>query len=123
MVLVILPLGFVLRPVLATPQTMSRWGLVAVGACCGLLSGDALSAVSHYVGWTHGLVPWGTLGLFLAGATVLRPQLLTASLACIATNMLVTFPPWYGAAQTEFAAIGSFGLLVLLGVAVEVGAA
>jgi len=118
MLLLVLPLCFVLRPVLATPQMMSRWTLAAVGACCGLLSGDALAAVSHSVGWTHALLPWGTLGLFLAGATVLRPQLLTPALACIATNMLATFPPWYGAAQTEFAAIGSFGLLVLLGIAV-----
>jgi Glycosyltransferase family 87 len=117
MILVVLPLCFVLRPVLATPQMMSGWSLVAVGACCGLLSGDALAAVSHSVGWTHALLPWGTLGLFLAGATVLRPQLLTPALACMATNTLITFPPWYGAAQTEFAAIGSFGLLVLLGIA------
>lgn len=118
MILLVLPLGLVLRPVLATPQVMSRWSLVAFGASCGLLAGDALAAVSYTVGWTHTLLPWGTLGLFLAGATLLRPQLLTAAVACMATNLLVTVPPWYGAAQTEFAALGSFGLLVLLGISV-----
>ena len=118
MILLMLPLCLVLRAVLATPQMMSRWSLVAFGASCGLLAGDALAAVSYTVGWTHTLLPWGTLGLFLAGATLLRPQLLTAALACMATNMLVTVPPWYGAAQTEFAAIGSFGLLILLGISV-----
>ena len=118
MILLMLPLCLVLRAVLATPQLMSRWSLVAFGASCGLLAGDALAAVSYTVGWTHTLLPWGTLGLFLAGATLLRPQLLTAALACMATNMLVTVPPWYGAAQTEFAAIGSFGLLILLGISV-----
>jgi hypothetical protein len=118
MILLVLPLCLVLRPVLAMPRMMSRWSMVAFGASCGLLAGDALAAVSYAVGWTHTLLPWGTLGLFLAGATLLRPQLLTAALACMATNMLVTFPPWYGAAQTEFAAIGSFGLLILLGISV-----
>jgi hypothetical protein len=114
MVLIVLPMCLVLRPVLGTPHTMSQWSLIAFGASCGLLAGDALAAVSHAVGWTHALLPWGTLGLFLAGATLLRPQLLTPALACMVTNMFVTFPPWYGAAQTEFAAIGSFGLLVLM---------
>jgi hypothetical protein len=83
-----------------------------------LISGDALAAVSHDLGWTHALVPWATVALFLGGVTLLRPQLLTPSLACLITNLLVTFPPWFGAAQTEFAAVGSFGLLVLLGRAV-----
>jgi hypothetical protein len=115
MILIVLPMCFVLRPVLTTPRMVSGWSLVAVGACCGMLSGDALASVSHSVGWTHALLPLGTLGLFLAGATVLRPQLLTPALACMVTNMLITVPPWYGAAQTEFAATGSFGLLVLLG--------
>ena len=121
MLLVILPLCLVLRPVLATPQRMSGLSLVAFGACCGLLAGDSLAAVSYAVGWTHTLLPWATLGLFLTGATVLRPQLLTPALACMTTNLLVTFPPWYGAAQTEFAAFGAFGLLILLGDVVAQG--
>jgi hypothetical protein len=116
MILLILPLCLVLRPVLATPQAMSRWSLVAFGASCGLIAGDALAAVSYSVGWTHGVLPWATLGLFLTAAVLLRPQLLTPALACMASNLLVTFPPWYGSAQTEFAAIGSFGLLMMLGV-------
>jgi hypothetical protein len=113
MILLALPLCFVLKAVLATPQPMSRLSLVAFGACCGLLSGDAL--LPNTAGWMHAVPPWGILGLFLAGAGLLRPELMPAALACWGTNMLVTFLPWSGAALTEFAAIAAFVLLILLG--------
>jgi hypothetical protein len=116
MMLLALPLCFVLRPALATPQPMTRWSLIALGACGGLLSGDAL--LPNTAGWVHAVLPWGILGVFLAGATLLRPRLLAAALACLASNLVVTFLPWSGAALTEFAAIASFVLLLLLGMAV-----
>lgn len=113
--LLILPLLVVVRVSVVSPGPIPLQIAVPLGIVSGLLSGDALFAVSHYSGWTHAILPWVTVASFGIAVVLLKPAFRWIVVTGLLTNLLVTFPPFAPPAQTEFVAAAGFGLLILFG--------
>jgi len=111
--LLILPLLLVLKPWLS--KSPPAWVAVILGIICGLLSGDALFAISYYAGSSHAILPWVTAAMFGLGAVFLKPSLRWVGLAGVVTNLAVSFPALPPSAAAELATIAAFGLLLLMG--------
>ena len=114
--LLILPLLLVLRPWIISTGPPPIRVAVALGVICGLLSGDAVFAVSYNAGWSHAIIPWITAAAFGAGVVLLRRSLAFITLTALFTNLVITFPPLPPPTQTVFGALAGFGLLIILGI-------
>lgn len=112
--LLLLPLGVVLKDLLARGAGASWLRRLGVGVVVGLLAGDALFAVTQHAGVAHAALPLLVVALVLAAAAVQWRGVAAVAPIALITNIVITLPPISPEAHQALAAGAALGLVVLL---------